>query len=67
MGEIQPATLAFIDLPYEMRLCIGCQLRIDLGSNSIREALIFLEVMRALAQHMVIYAVPAVYKNPCFN
>lgn len=42
---------------------MGCQLGIDLGSNSIREALIFLEVMLALAQHMVIYAVPAVYKN----
>lgn len=52
-----------MDRPCETRLRIGCQLRIDLVSNSIREALVFLEVMLTLAQHMVIYVMPAVYKK----
>lgn len=62
---MQPWQLPFYVSPEESRLCVGCQLGIDLRSNSIGEALVFLEVTLTLTQHMVIWN--TVYKNPYFN
>lgn len=44
-----PASYHFIDLQCKAGICLGCQLRINLGSNSTRAALIFLEVTLAQA------------------